>query len=137
MKRLYLVERYCSTFGQTDAGCHSAAGPERIVASAPCSWGDDSGQWAARKAEQVAFMMKAQLHLHFGRQEYVLPSGADTFADVVSLLENRQGVGAFVSPRYGPWSIRIAEEDVMTLAGPRVVLDRENLAYQRELLRRS
>ena len=136
MKRLYLIEQYDGTFGQTDAGCHSSTGPEKIIASAPLTWGDDTALWAERKAEQLAFLAKAKLVLHFGRHEFRLPGlNVDEFFDVVALLETRKGSGPWVSPSFGPWAIRIMDE--VALAPASVQIDAANLAYQRELLGRA
>jgi hypothetical protein len=140
--RVYLVEQYCSTFGQTEAGCHQAFGPERIIISAPLEdgWPDPTAMKRATE-EQVAFMEKARLLLHArlenGRLvKMPIEPSQRGFQEAMQVLRFRTGSDIFVDPAFGPHYLKIAAEDKLVLDPGGAEYDSRNLAYQRLLLGR-
>jgi len=138
--RAYFIRSTNGTFGQTEAGCHAYAGQEVVVASVGLD---------ATDAEITAFMAVADLRLHFtlGNQREAGDQWGEMFPKVeMPVPHTRAGLAAAMKvatkrrpsdPHIAPnsWAQhRIHFGDEPELAGASVQMDRENFAYQRELL---
>jgi hypothetical protein len=139
--KAYLIHTPSTTFGQTDAGGHSAHGQEAIVACASLASSDE---------EIAAFVLEAGLRLCFklGNQR----EAGDQWGEMFPLVEvpvprTREGLAAALKvgakrlpldpyitcSRWGQYRLAFAA-DAPELHASGVSFDAENLAYQKAVL---
>lgn len=130
--KLYAIRQSFSTFGQTDAGCHSSSGPEEIVAEATI-YGEGLGVWETY-AEQEAFMksVNPSVAVPCGRRYIEIPveQTARGFSMVAEIVRSRTNVQPHVVCGY-----RLVASDTRPILDAGCVsFDSGNLAYQTALL---
>lgn len=140
-----LIYQVFGTFGQTDAGCHTCAGPQSVLAVADTNYFAHPDGHLAGVAAQEAFMEEAQPILWVpmkgrpnGVPELKIPLENKAFDAMVSVLANRQVGDPWLTARDGRHWIRLMTDAEFAAFVPTeggVQLDAENLAYQRGLLR--
>ena len=139
--KAYFISSPEKTFGQTGAGCHACTGLEKVVASVSLD---------ATDAEIAAFMAVADLRLCFklGNQREAGDKWGEMFPEIkMPIPHTREGLrqaakittkrrpnDPYVVPNsWGQYRIHFGDEPELAKAS--VQMDRENLAYQRELLK--
>lgn len=131
--KLYAIQQHSYTFGQTDAGCHTATSDEEIIAEATL-W-DNSRLWEVYE-EKENFMKAVQptLHAPAGDQWIEMPIDMTVkgFDAMVKVLKNRTPSQAYVQAGEGVRLVLSETPPVLKESG--VEYDQANLAYQRELL---
>lgn len=128
--KLYAIFQAVSTFGQTEAGCHTALGPEEIVAEAPIL-GERSSKMLL---SQKIFMekIKPALSIPCGGRYIDVPVEASPrgFAAVAEIIRARKNTQPHIVCGYR----LVAAFSPPELAGAETLLDEGNLGYQAALL---